>query len=308
MNKITLYIIITIGIILIMNIFNSNIYYITENFNQNISNNNKIKYEIPKNIYIYWDNLKNNDIIQYFIDNIKRKSSLNNWKVYFITRDNVQQYVDNNFYKKFINLNSVRFSDFLRLKVLYDNGGAWIDASTIIIKPNFLDNFRNKMIQNKCDVLLFEFKEKTLHKNYPFLENWFIMSPKHSIFIKDLYDYFEKSYDMGFYNFKQKILMPSNVDLNVTIGYGKKTYHMQHALIHYMLLNNRNKYKICIENASESMFKAQNIVEWKSDKLISFIINNNKWNDFYAIKLVGFNRKAINNTNKDKFIHKLKTI
>ena len=47
---------------------------------------------------------------------------------------------------------------------------------------------------------------------------------------------------MGFYNFKQKILMPSKVDLNATIGYGKKTYHMQHALIHYMLLNNINKY------------------------------------------------------------------
>ena len=308
MNKITLYIVIIIGIILIMNVFNSNIHYITENFNQNIANNNKIKYEIPKNIYIYWDNLKNNDIIQYFINNIKRKASLNNWKVYFITRENVHQYVDKQFYKKFINLNSVRFSDFLRLKLLYDNGGAWIDASTIIIQPTFLDNFRNKMIQNKCDVLLFEFKEKTLHKNYPFLENWFIMAPKHSIFIKDLYDYFEKSYDMGFYNFKQKILMPSKVDLNATIGYGKKTYHMQHALMHYMLLNNRNKYKICIENAGESMFKAQNNVDWKSDKLISFIINNNKWNDFYAIKLVSFNRKAINDTNKDKFIHKLKTI
>ena len=308
MNKITLYIVIIIGIILIMNVFNSNIHYITENFNQNIANNNKIKYEIPKNIYIYWDNLKNNDIIQYFINNIKRKASLNNWKVYFITRENVHQYVDKQFYKKFINLNSVRFSDFLRLKLLYDNGGAWIDASTIIIQPNFLDNFRNKMIQNKCDVLLFEFKEKTLNKNFPFLENWFIMAPKHSIFIKDLYDYFEKSYDMGFYNFKQKILMPSKVDLNATIGYGKKTYHMQHALMHYMLLNNRNKYKICIENAGESMFKAQNNVDWKSDKLISFIINNNKWNDFYAIKLVSFNRKAINDTNKDKFIHKLKTI
>ena len=307
MNKITLYIVIIIGIILIMNVFNSNIHYITENFNQQITDN-KIKYEIPKNIYIYWDNLKNNDIIQYFIDNIKRKASLNNWKVYFITSENVHQYVDKQFYKKFINLNSVRFSDFLRLKLLYDNGGAWIDASTIIIQPTFLDNFRNKMIQNKCDVLLFEFKEKTLHKNYPFLENWFIMAPKHSIFIKDLYDYFEKSYDMGFYNFKQKILMPSKVDLNATIGYGKKTYHMQHALMHYMLLNNRNKYKICIENAGESMFKAQNNVDWKSDKLISFIINNNKWNDFYAIKLVSFNRKAINDTNKDKFIHKLKTI
>ena len=56
------------------------------------------------------------------------------------------------------------------------------------------------------------------------------------------------------------------------------------------------------------MFKAQNNMNLKSDKLISFIINNHKWNDFYAIKLFSFNRKAINNMNKDQFIHKLKTI
>jgi len=290
-----------------MNIFNSNIHYITENFNQNITNN-KIKYKIPKNIYIYWDNLKNNDIIQYFIDNIKRKCSLNNWNVYFITRENVHRYVDKKFYKKFINLNSVRFSDLLRLKLLYGNGGAWIDASTIIIQPTFLDNFRNKMIQNKCDVLLFEFKEKTKHKDFPFLENWFIMAPKNSIFIKDLYDYFEKSYDMGFYNYKKNILIPSKVDLHTTIGYGIKTYHMQHALMHYMLLNHRNKYKICIENAVESMFKVQENVGWNSDKLISFIIKNNNWDDYYAIKLVSFNRKAINEGNKDKFKNKLQNI
>jgi len=307
MKKITLYILIIIGIILIMNVFNNNIIQITENFYQTILSN-RTKYKLPKNIYIYWDNLKNNDVIQYFIDNIKRKCSLNNWKVYFITRENVHQYVSKNFYNKFINLNSVRFSDFLRLKLLYDNGGAWIDASTIIVNPVFLDNFRNKMVQNKCDVLLFEFKEKTIHKDFPFLENWFIMAPKNSIFIKDLYNYFEKSYDMGFYNYKKNILMPSKVDLNATIGYGIKTYHMQHALMHYMLLNHRNKYKICIENALDSMFKVQDNVDWNSDKLISFIINNNNWNDYYAIKLVSFNRKAINDSNKDKFIYKLQNI
>ena len=75
-----------------------------------------------------------------------------------------------------------------------------------------------------------------------------------------------------------------------------------------MILNNSYKYKICIEKSDESMFKIHNKVEWNNDKLIFFIINNNKWNDFYAIKLVGFNRKAINHTNKDKFINKLKTI
>lgn len=308
MNNIVYCLLILLTIIFIMIILNNNLFYITEKYKNEKQYNSNLKYNIPYNIFLYWDNLENNDVIQYFINNIQRKFQNTPWKVFFITRKTVHEYVDQHFYNKFIKLNSVRFSDFLRVKLLYDYGGVWLDASTIVIQPIFLDNFRNKIMKKKCDVLLFEFKSHTIDKRFPYLENWFIMAPKHSIFIKDLYDYFEQSYNMGFYKFKKNILMKSNVNLSNTIKYGKKTYHMQHAIIHYILLKHRNKYNICIENASQSMFKAHNKVSWNNQELINYINNNNNWKNYYAIKLIGNNRKGINNKNKKKFIMKLNTI
>jgi hypothetical protein len=67
-----------------------------------------------------------------------------------------------------------------------------------------------------------------------------------------------------------------------------------------------NKYNINIKDADESMFKAQKINGWNNQKLINYILNNNDWSGFYAIKLVGFNRKAIND--KKSFIEKLNSL
>jgi hypothetical protein len=96
---------------------------------------------------------------------------------------------------------------------------------------------------------------------------------------------------------------------------------MQHGIIHYLLKennnnknknknknkNNNNKYNMIIKDANESMFKAQKINNWESDKLIRYIIDNDDWKDYYAIKLVNFNRKPIENY-KEKFINKLNSL
>jgi len=95
--------------------------------------------------------------------------------------------------QKYGNIESFRFSDFLRLELLQKNGGVWIDISTIIIKGNFLDNYYNEMIDKRYDILVYEFPSRTINKNHPYLENWFIMAPKNSRFINDLYTEFNKS-------------------------------------------------------------------------------------------------------------------
>jgi len=265
-------------------------------------------YHIPYNIFFYWNDVNNSPIMKHFINHFQRKFQNTPWKVFFVNKQNLSQFVSPSFLQKYGQLGPVRFSDFLRLQLLYDYGGVWMDASTIIINPSFLDEFRSKIMKSKCDILLFEFKEHTIDPKFPYLENWFFMSPKHSIFIQDLKYYFDQAFSMGFYNFKKKILMNSSLDLSNTIKYGKSTYHMQHALIHYMLLKNPFKYHLCIENAKHSMFKAQNHVSWNHKKLINYIIKNSDWNNYYAIKMIGHNRKAIQGPFIEPFIHFLKKI
>ena len=162
------------------------------------------------------------------------------------------------------------------------------------------------MILNEYDVTIYELNDHST-ENYPYLENWFLMAPKNSKFIKDIYDEFVISYDMGFLQYKTDILIPT-IKLDKTLGYKSKTYHMQHAIIHYLLVHKKNKYKLNIKDANESMFKAQKINNWNCDKLISFIIDNNDWTDYYAIKLVSINRRGINKENQNMFIKKLYNI
>lgn len=256
------------------------------------------EYILPKDIYGYWNSP--NDHIKAYINTWKRNIT-NGWNVHFITNENIRDYVDDEFYNKFKNLPPFRFADFLRVYLLSKNGGVWMDSSTILINGKFLDNYRDEMIKNKNDILIYELNDHSL-PNYPYLENWFFMAPKNSKFITDLYNEFTKSYEMGFLNYKKKILIHS-IKLDKTLQYGDKTYHMQHAIIHYLL--KYNKYNMNIKDANESMFKAQRINDWNSEKLIEYIINNDL-NDFYAIKLVRFNRKGIKDENK--FIERLNNI
>jgi hypothetical protein len=131
------------------------------------------------------------------------------------------------------------------------------------------------------------------------------MAPKNSKFIGDLYNEFDKAFEMDFLNYKNNILK-NEIDLDNTLKDGNKTYHMQHAIIHYLL--KKYNYKLNIKDAEESMFKIHKDNYWISNKIIDFIINNNDWSDYYGIKLVSFNRKAINDVNKNKFINKLNNL
>ena len=298
-------------------------YFLNNNLKKSIlkekfENNN---YILPKVIYGYWDNLEGNELINAHIDTWRRNIP-SQWKIEIISKQNILNYVDIDFYNKYKNLPAFRFSDFLRVYLLSKNGGIWMDASTIIINGQFLDDFYNEMIENKYDLLIYELKGHSI-PNQPYLENWFIMCPKNSNIITDIYEEFSKAYDMGFVNYKNNILK-SEIDLSKTLSKkkndNKNTYLMQHAIIQYLLKKNNwnkcgsssifsgvntkeNAYNINIKDADEGMFKAHKINGWNNNKLIDYILNNNDWSGYYAIKLVGFNRRAI--YDKYLFIQKL---
>lgn len=163
----------------------------------------KNDYILPKIVYGYWDNLSTNKVIQSHINTWKRKLS-QEWKIIILNKDNVNEYVSEDFIKKYKNLNSTRFSDFLRMELL-KNGGAWIDGGIIITNGNFLDKYHDEMMKNKYDATLYELKKNTVDIKTPYLENWFIMAPKNSKLISDVYREFDKSYHMGFNNYKKDI-------------------------------------------------------------------------------------------------------
>ena len=152
------------------------------------------EYILPKVIYGYWN--KPTDIIIAHI-NTWIKNISPEWKINIITLDNVRDYVDDEFMNKYKDLPAYRFSDFLRVYLLSKNGGVWMDAATIVLDGSFLDKYYEEMIEYKYDTTLYEFKVHS-KPNYPYLENWFLMSRKSSPFINDIYYQFNKSFEMDF--------------------------------------------------------------------------------------------------------------
>ncbi len=308
-NILILHIYIIIFIILAFYLINLFINNSNEKYNNYISYDNiNNNYLLPRVVYGYWDNLDGNDIIQSHINTWSRNLAPG-WKAEIITKKNVHNYVDPDFLQKFQNIDTVRFSDFLRVYLLSKNGGVWMDAATILIDGTFLEKYREEMIQNKTDILIYEFADHSI-PDQPYLENWFLMSPKGSLFITDLYNEFTKSYDMDYLKYKNEILAPE-ISFKNSMGDGNSTYHMQHGIIHYLLKKNNSgnnkKYNMLIKDANESMFKAQKINDWDSERLIKYINNNNDWSGYYAIKLVNFNRTPIASCKKE-FINKLNSL
>jgi hypothetical protein len=271
-------------------------------FNYNIESFTNEEYVLPKVIYCFWHD-SDDKLMNAFINNWKKKLS-NEWKVHFITNDNIDNYVSKEFLEKYSDLETFRFSDFLRLELLKNNGGVWMDISTAIVNANFLDKYYKEMIESKYDICIYEFKGRTVIESEPYLENWFFMAPKNSKFITDLYNEFERGRKMDFVIYKRDVLKPSGINIKNTIKDDDEyyTYLMQHAIIHY-LLKIGNKYNINKKNADESFFKLHNLVAWNNQEIIDSFIRNNDWSDYYAIKFGNKQRRLIKN--EEEFIKRI---
>jgi len=250
-------------------------------------------YVLPKVIYAFWDNLEPDSIVHHHIKNWQKKFA-KDWEIILMNKNNVYKYVSIEFLNKYGlgQMDSTRFSDFLRIELLTKNGGVWLDATIIIVNGKFLDDYYDDMLTHNYDACFFEYKELTLLPSQPHIDNWFMMAPKNSKILTDLYREFDKAFVMGFNKYKKEVIYPSGILLDYTIGYGDSTYLLQHAIFHY-LLSKGNKYNIILKNASDSMYKIHKIFDWDHISVIQYIILNNNWKDYTGIKLTKGNRAAI---------------
>jgi hypothetical protein len=266
------------------------------------------EYILPKQIYCYWHDLSNNRVINAHLMTWK-KHIPSDWKINIIDNKNLHNFVSKKFINKYIYLDPVRFSDFLRLELLVNNGGVWMDPGIFITNGTFLDTFHSEMITHKYDATLFEFVVNTTMPHAPHLDNWCIMAPKNSKLIKDLYTEFIKSENIGFLKYKNTVLIPSNINLIRTLKYEDDTYLMQHAIFNYLFHTKpRNYYYVNIKDSYDSMFKIQSLHYWNHKETIDFIINNKDWSTYYAVKLTSKSRNFITDQNINEYIRAIEQI
>jgi len=255
----------------------------------------KQEYYLPKKIFTFWHSEDLHPIIQIHIDNWKKK--LPDWEINLITMKNIDDYIPKSYYSQFKNLIYQHFADHIRLYLLEKYGGVWMDGSIVIKDPLFINNMYKDMINNKYDIGLFEYSIKS-SPNHPYLENWFIMSPKNSKIIKIWKKEFDKCYDLGEEKCRRNVI-ESGIDIENTIK--NNNYLLMHAILNKLyILNKINRNKIKKYEASESMFYIQDRFNWNHDKVVDFILSDefDKLNNIYMIKYTKHTKNAFNTEDK----------
>ena len=145
--------------------------------------------QAPKKIWTYWDNpIKIPKTVELCIASWKKFHP--EYEIVLLTKKNYKGYVTiPEELRTHHNFNDMpqRFADLVRIWVLAEHGGIWID-STILLKGSVED----WLFPRNAEYSGFYIDSFTKKKNFPVIENWFFACNKGSPFIKKWRDEFSK--------------------------------------------------------------------------------------------------------------------
>lgn len=143
--------------------------------------------EIPKIIWTYWEGSSMPLFVKNCLDNIRNHN--NDFQLITITPSTIDRYIQS--FPHSIIFSSVQAkADLVRLAVLKDNGGIWLDASSALSQS--LNWILALQAEHKVEFVGF-YNPTFMNSNVPYIENWFLAAVPGAIFIVDWYDEYLKA-------------------------------------------------------------------------------------------------------------------
>ena len=132
--------------------------------------------KIPKLIWTYWDSEQLPPIIEKF--RYQWQKHCPDYTITVLSPSNLGEYIKENVLSLPMSTTPQRTSDFVRLHVLAEHGGVWLDASLLLTTSlDWIHEFHT-------DVVVYSIDHITTTTKYPVLENWFIACVAHCDFIE----------------------------------------------------------------------------------------------------------------------------
>jgi hypothetical protein len=142
-------------------------------------------------------------------------------------------------------------ADWIRLRLLKQYGGCWMDASIMVNRSDEIEDMYTMSVKNQSELTAYS----TGTNDY--IENFFLMAPLDSTIIRVWFDEFTEAIETGFLAYKKKVF--SKVD--VSYLYAKDNddvYLTQHASLQYVLRSKLSYTpKLYMKNVWDSMYKYQ---------------------------------------------------
>lgn len=203
-------------------------------------------YDLPKIVWTHWDSDDLPEVCRLCIARTRRV--LHDWDVRFITTPEFLKLYSPP--AEFGSLAKQAQSDFIRLWLLKEYGGTWMDISIVLNKS--LNDLYDESVATQAECTGFYLDGYTTNPSYPVFESWFIMAPIGSRVIASWYEEFYKAVTMGFAKYK-KAAQAEGVDMQRIFQNENDTYLTIH-LCYQVVIQKRMQANILYKKAEDTMY------------------------------------------------------
>ncbi|QOW50611.1 hypothetical protein G0029_12950 [Acinetobacter sp. YH12138] len=241
--------------------------------------------QIPKKIWIYWNNNPSKLILD-CIDQVKKINT--EYEIFFLDDNTIINYCKIDF-NVFHELTPQQKSDLIRFDLLYNYGGIWLDASIILYRD--LNWILQLCQDNKKECFAFYRKPNTIFFDFPVIENWLLATSAKNNFFKFWRDELSYALTIGVDNYLHNISNLPNPNL-----YFQKIKNLKYFIAYVACQKVLRKEipNIYLINCDKNAFLYQNITpKNKYVFLENMTLNYNPSQPPHLIKLIGSQRKNI---------------
>lgn len=257
------------------------------------SNTNQASKEIPKKIWLYWEGVEC-EIVNQCVKKIKKLNP--DYEISFLNASTISEYSSINF-SEFPPITPQLKSDLIRLDLLSNYGGFWLDAS--IITYESLDWIQHLILKNKTDSFGYYRRKNTVNLDYPVIETWLIATQKDNDFIKAWKSELLKAIDMSPRNYIEFIRNNYSNPNDYFQKIGQPIYLCAYIAAQVIMRNHPPSITLidCDQNALRLQVKNR----WKKyDVLYDLAIENKPEKMPKLIKLIGKERNLVNKYYRNK--------
>jgi hypothetical protein len=252
----------------------------------------RVPYTLPKIVWTHWDSEDVPEHVKKTIDRMRKM--LPDWQVNFITTDQYLSSINQEEIPAgFQNLRVEHQADWIRLKLLHQYGGCWIDSGIILNQS--INNLYRDCASQKADLLVFKILGTQSNPLYPIAENWFILAPPKSPMIALWLEEYERAIQMGFKRYKNR-MKEDGVDLQKLMTKPEDVYLTQHGCYQKVIQQRMPpNAKVVYHVAEDTMFKIHaNDCKWDKQCIWTTLKDVEYCKTIPYIKLRGGDRKHVN--------------
>ena len=252
---------------------------------------------IPKIIWAFWDSKEMPELVKICINNWKELHP--DFEINILNNETIHAFLPN--FPKLKDFNPVFKSDLLRLSLLKEYGGIYLDASVFLNQR--LDQYISFYIENNLDLLVFSSEGHPNEKKYPITENWFIISEKNNLFIEKWLFYVTEvflSNDFESYFKKNETRKMAYNSVNET----KRDYFFSY-MASQLVMREITNTTIGFLDSTKNGFFYNYYFKFNYEKIAKFLLLQTKFSRFPSIiKLIAKNRAPIENMIKNNCYRK----